>query len=131
MRHVARSAIVASLLALAAPASAATLDEARGAIRDGDTAKALKLLQPLVEAGDADAELMLADIYARGTGVREDPAKAMSWLREAANQGNALAQARLFMVYDRGRGAPRDPVRAYMWIYLVAREESRFRFWRV
>jgi hypothetical protein len=73
------------------------------------------------EAGDANAELQLAILYAKGEGVPQNYATAATWFRAAANQGMARAQYDLGVLYERGRGVPADQTEAATW-YLKAAE---------
>jgi TPR repeat protein len=49
--------------------------------------------------GDVQAEMDLAEVYARGNGVPANDALAAQWCRRAAEQGNAAAQDRLGTMY--------------------------------
>jgi hypothetical protein len=71
------------------------------------------------QEGDADAELRLAILYAKGEGVAQDFATAANWFRAAATQGLARAQYDLGVLYERGRGMPVDLTEAANW-YLKA-----------
>lgn len=104
---------VAGLLFLAvalAPVVAVSgpLEEGRGAFERGDYAAALRLLGPLAERGDAEAQSRLGVMYAAGRGVPQDYVAAVKWYRLAAEQGNAKAQHNLGVMYDKGRGVRRD-----------------------
>jgi uncharacterized protein len=84
-----------------------------------DYQTALRLLRPLAEQGDADAQLTLAAMYAAGDGVPQNYAEALRLYRLAANQGSPGAQHDLGVMYERGDGVPQNYVRAHMW-YNVA-----------
>jgi hypothetical protein len=71
------------------------------------------------QEGDADAELRLAILYAKGEGVAQDYATAANWFRAAATQGLPRAQYDLGVLYERGRGMPVDLTEAANW-YLKA-----------
>jgi hypothetical protein len=86
-----------------------------------DPAQRLTYYQNGAKAGDADAELRLAIIYAKGDGVAQDYATAATWFRAAADQGVARAQYDLGVLYERGRGVPVDQAEAVKW-YLKAAE---------
>ncbi|HTZ35350.1 MAG TPA: tetratricopeptide repeat protein [Stellaceae bacterium] len=73
------------------------------------------------DAGDPDAQLQLAILYAKGEGVAQSYATAASWFRAAANQGVARAQYDLGVLYERGRGVTADQTEAASW-YLKAAE---------
>ncbi|EOX4856310.1 tetratricopeptide repeat protein, partial [Haemophilus influenzae] len=59
----------------------------------GDYQTTFKFLLPLAEQGNAEAQLMLGVMYARGIGVKQDDFEAVKWYRQAAEQGYANAQA--------------------------------------
>jgi hypothetical protein len=71
------------------------------------------------QEGDANAQLHLAILYAKGEGLTQDYAAAANWFRAAANQGVARAQYDLGVLYERGRGMPVDLTEAANW-YLKA-----------
>jgi uncharacterized protein len=112
-----KRAIAAIVLvsAFAAPVAAGTFEDAVDAHARGDYAKALRLIRPLANDGDASAQFNLGLMYATGQGVQQDNAAAALWFRKAAEQGYALAQSNLGTLYLYGRGVPQDYVRAYMW----------------
>ncbi len=71
-------------------------------------------------AGDADAQLTLARLYAEGDVVREDAAAAAKWYLLAAEQGQSDAQVWLGMAYETGQGVPMDRVEAYAWFDIAS-----------
>jgi TPR repeat protein len=73
--------------------------------------------------GDADAQLQLAILYAKGEGAPQDYATAATWFRAAANQGVARAQYDLGILYERGRGVKVDLTEAANW-YLKAAQSG-------
>jgi TPR repeat protein len=84
-----------------------------------DPAQRLAYFQSGAKAGDANAELQLAILYAKGEGVAQDYATSATWFRAAANQGVARAQYDLGVMYERGRGVPVDLTQSADW-YLKA-----------
>ena len=76
-----------------------------------DPTQRLAYFQSGAKAGDADAELQLGILYAKGDGVAQDYATAATWFRAAANQGMARAQYDMGVLYERGRGVPADAER--------------------
>ena len=69
----------------------------------GDYQTTFKFLLPLAEQGNAEAQLMLGVMYARGIGVKQDDFEAVKWFRKAAEQGYANAQAILGFSYLLGQ----------------------------
>tara|TARA_A100001037_G_scaffold26007_1_gene21159 strand:+ start:1446 stop:2042 length:597 start_codon:yes stop_codon:yes gene_type:complete len=84
-----------ALMFFATPVVAGDLKDAVAAYKAGDYQKALRLLKPLAEQGDVDAQSYLGAMYDDGERVPEDDAKAVYWYRKAAEQGDAWAQSRL------------------------------------
>ena len=69
----------------------------------GDYQTTFKFLLPLAEQGNAQAQLMLGNMYANGLGVKQDDVEAVKWYRKAAEQGVANAQAMLGFLYFLGK----------------------------
>ncbi|HHF5802937.1 TPA: tetratricopeptide repeat protein [Haemophilus influenzae] len=69
----------------------------------GDYQTTFKFLLPLAEQGNAQAQLMLGNMYANGLGVKQDDVEAVKWYRKAAEQGVANAQAILGFLYFLGK----------------------------
>jgi|GEM_PF-3074001 len=74
------------------------------------------------DAGDARAQVSLAQMYERGQGVPEDPLKAVALYRKAAEQGFANAQFSLGVIYDQGRGVRRNLREAAKWYRRAAEQ---------
>jgi uncharacterized protein len=91
--------------AFAVPVTAGTFEDAVDANARGDYAKALRLIRPLANDGDAAAQFNLGLMYITGHGVQQDGAAAALWFRKAAEQGYVLAQSNLGTLYLYGRGA--------------------------
>jgi hypothetical protein len=75
------------------------------------------------EAGDAEDELQLAILYAKGEGVAQDYAAAATWFGAAANQGLPRAQYDMGVLTERGRGVKADLAAAADW-YLKAAQSG-------
>lgn len=75
----------------------------------------LAFYQKAADSGNAEAQLQLAILYAKGEGVTQDYAVAAKWFRTAADQGSARAQYDLGVLYERGRGVPVDLAEAAKW----------------
>jgi hypothetical protein len=117
-----KRAIAAIVLvsAFAAPVAAGTFEDAVDAHARGDYAKALRLIRPLANDGDASAQFNLGLMYATGQGVQQDNAAAALWFRKAAEQGYAFAQSNLGTLYLYGRGVTQDDTEAVMWFRKAA-----------
>ena len=101
---------------------AATLGGAVAAYDRGDYATELRLLRPLAEQGDADAQLSLGDMYGDGNGVPQDFTQATQWYRKAAEQGNVNAQFDLGILYGGPQGAPHSNVQSAQWFRKAAEQ---------
>ena len=88
--------------------------------------QALADLRARAEAGDAEAQFILADMYGTGLGVPQDAAAAVAWYRRAAEQGHARAQYNLGVMHAEGRGVPPDAAGAVAW-YRRAAEQGHVR----
>jgi hypothetical protein len=106
------------LSSFAARAAAGPLEDA-AAFERRDFATAVRLLRPLADQGNAEAQMKLGFMYAAGEGIRRDYVEALKWFRLAADQGQANAQCFLGLMYFEGRGVPQDYVSAYMWLNLA------------
>jgi TPR repeat protein len=110
---------LAALLSAGA-AEAQDWDAGVEAYRRGDYAVALKEWQPLAEAGDEYAQVLLALMYYNGIGVPQDAAEAARLYRLAGDQDHSEAQFALGQMYDQGKGVPQDRVEAARWYRLAA-----------
>lgn len=99
----------------------ADIEEARDAMEANQFDKAMQMLRPAANAGNADAEELIGIMYAMGLGVTQDDRRAFEWYLRSAMKGHAGAQSGVGWYYEVGRGLPSiDLVRAYMWYTLSA-----------
>ncbi len=77
------------------------------------------------EAGEAKAQLELAQRYQTGMGVPVQAIKAVHWYRRAAEQGELEAQFNLGMMYYLGDGTPKNLALAYRLISFAANEGNQ------
>ena len=97
-------------------------DAAVAAYQSGNYGRALKLAQPLAEAGDARGEAILGQLYFRGRAVEQNDHEAVKWFRRAADQNEAVAQFYLGVMFDEGKGVPQDYAEAAKWYRLAAEQ---------
>lgn len=90
----------------------APVDEAFGAFQRGYFLTALALALPRAEQGDAAAQTLIAEIYAKGLGVAENIGRAAGWYALASQSGSAVATFELAMLYQSGQGVPKDRKKA-------------------
>jgi hypothetical protein len=97
-------------------------EAAKKAYQQGNYAHALRLLPPLADVGDPNAQSLLGLMYYHGHGVKRDDSQAAKWFRRAADQGQAEAQFYLGVMSAEGQGAPQDYAEAVKWYRLAAEQ---------
>lgn len=75
----------------------------------------LKIWMASAQAGNAEAQTYVGEIFEKGMGTAIDYASAYAWYQKAANQGNARAQLNLGYLYEKGFGVQADPKQALNW----------------
>ena len=95
MKRTLKHAIAAVLLVLSfvEPVTAGPLEDADAALKRRDYATALRLIRPLAEQGDANAQYNLGVFYDNGLGVPQDKVRAYMWFNLSAAQGREGAAA--------------------------------------
>lgn len=74
------------------------------AFESQDYKRAIVLLTPLAQSGNAEAQCLLGNCYQLGLGIAPDQEQALKWYRAAAEQGNAIAAnnlAGILLISDR------------------------------
>lgn len=118
-----RCALLATMLLLTTTVLADDAQKGRAAFQSGDYETALTVWQPLAEAGHADSQFGLGQMYGNGFGVPMDDALAIKWYSLAAEQGHAKAQFNLAVMYQNGWGLPQDDAEA-MKLYAMAADQG-------
>ncbi|PLW83695.1 peptidase C14 [Kineobactrum sediminis] len=80
-----------------------------------DYKTALRVWLPAAEAGDADAQNSVGEIFERGLGTEPNYEVAVLWFRKAAEQGHKGAQFNLGTLYETGKGVSQDKATALNW----------------
>jgi len=80
-----------------------------------DYQTALKVWMAAAQAGDADAQTNVGEIFEKGLGTEPNYAAAVTWYEQAAKQGNTRAQFNLGTLYELGRGVPQNKLEALNW----------------
>jgi uncharacterized protein len=80
-----------------------------------DYKTALNVWMPAAEAGDADAQANVGEIFERGLGGSPNYKAAAIWYQKAAALGNSRAQFNLGTLYEQGLGVPKDKLIALNW----------------
>lgn len=126
MISLSRTLAVAALALLTLPVQADALKDAITAMQRKDYPAAVRLLEPLARAGNAQAQTRLGLLYYHGHGVRESDAEALRWFERAARQGLPEAQFQLANLYAFGLAdvpADTDATRiAAQWYFEAARQ---------
>lgn len=121
MARIAKPGLLAMLLCIGPAMAQEYGDELADAQKQGDYAKALRLVQPEAEKGLPEAQYSLGRMYALGQGVERDEVEAARWYHKAAEQGVVEAQYQLGEAYAEGNGVPQDYVKAYRWMSRAAK----------
>lgn len=103
-------------IVLGASSSHADMKSARQSYVRGDHKAALAEFKRLAEAGDADAQSQLAEMYYTGRGAPEDQALAVKWFTAAAEQGDVASQVNLGLLLAQNS----DYEAAAKWFSLAA-----------
>lgn len=91
--------------------------------RNADATNVIQCLQPLAQAGDPKAELLLGEQYGVADGSVYDPNKSAIWLKRAAEHGEIDAQVMVGDLFRQGVGVPKNLTEAMRW-YRVAAEHG-------
>ena len=123
-KFVALSALLLALLA-AGPAAAGPLQAGIAAYKAGDYPRAARLLLPLAQHGNPQAQTYVAIMFQNGRGLPQNYVAAADWYRSASEQGVPVAQFNLGLMYDKGHGVPQDYVLAYKWLNIATAQATR------
>lgn len=77
-----------------------------------DYKTALKVWLTAAEAGDAEAQVNVGEIFEKGLGAEPNYEAAVIWYQKAADQGNKQGLFNLGTMYEQGHGVPADRVHA-------------------
>jgi hypothetical protein len=80
-----------------------------------DYKSALAVWMPEAEAGNAQAQTNVGQIFERGLGGEPNYEAAAFWYEKAAKQSNSRAQFNLGTLYEQGLGVPKDRLKALNW----------------
>ncbi|QFU74775.1 sel1 repeat family protein [Halioglobus maricola] len=65
--------------------------------------EAFRLLEPLAEAGELRAQLILARLYYAGNGVEKSDSRYHYWLQKSADSGDKSSRARVKKLHRQGK----------------------------
>lgn len=80
-----------------------------------DYKTALKVWMEAAEAGDAEAQANVGEIFEQGLGDQPNYPAALIWYKKAAEQGNTRAQFNLGTMHEQGHGVKKDQLAALNW----------------
>ena len=87
-------------------------------------AEAFKLLKPIAEEGNAEAQCIIGSMYDLGLGLESNALEAVKWYERSAEQGYGVASNNLGTIFYSGReGIPINQVESKKW-YQKAREQG-------
>jgi len=93
------------LVAFASPSLGANvIDIGKNAFEEGNYSNALKILMPLANSGNSDAQNLVGEIYYSTNKVHN----AVEWFQRSANRENPIALNNLAYLYENGEGVSRD-----------------------
>ena len=100
--------------------AAESVDTASAAYQRKDYEVAYQLALPAAQAGDANAQYLLAMQFWRGRGVARNDAAAAQWFASAAEQNHSDAMTDLAAMYRLGEGVEKDTLRAFSLLMKAA-----------
>jgi TPR repeat protein len=103
MRNLTVSILVTLVVLLGSAGVVWSADYQKGldALEQGDYKTALKVLKPLAEQGDTDAQYKLGKMYLHGDGgAPRDYEKSVKWFRLAVEQGHVIAAYDLGIMFE-------------------------------
>lgn len=100
-------------------------DPAYGAFQRGLYKTAYNLALPRAESGDPAAQTLVAEILARGLGMRRDDKGAAGWYQRAAEQGVPEAQFQYALMLLDGKFVKKDTKEAYALMEAAAQAGNR------
>lgn len=89
----------------------------KAAIRRDDEDAAIRILLPLAEQGNAEAQFQLGEAYYL---LKKQDTAGLKWFRQAADKGHASAMYFLGNMHNNGDGVHKDNVEALKWYTLAA-----------
>lgn len=120
MTKIYKTLITLAFLLIPLWASAATMEEIRQQIKQGDSFRAYQNLKPLAEQGNAEAQYELAGFYHYGYVGPVDFKTARYWYERSAKQGNPDAMIGLAAMERGGLGGKANEMRAFIWVTIAS-----------
>ncbi|WP_395376119.1 caspase family protein [Marinicella sp. W31] len=79
---------------------------------EANFASVAKVWQTQAQAGDAQAQTYMGELFEKGINGTPDYASAARWYQKAADQGHSVALLNLGNLYEKGLGVQQDSVKA-------------------
>ncbi len=100
-------------------------DKAYGAFQRGLYKTAYNLALPRADAGDAAAQMLVAEILSQGLGIARNDADAAKWYKKATEQGVPEAQLQYALLLLDGKYVTRDEKSANAFMQAAAEAGNR------
>ncbi len=84
--------------------------------------RAIQLLSPFAEGGDAHAQHMLAIMHQNGLGVVPSDELGLKWMMKSAKQGYAIAEHGIGFMYLEGECVEKNGAKAVEWFTKAANQ---------
>lgn len=115
MKNLKFLGLIALFLAVNLPAFGVDLDHGLSALKTGKYAEALKILIPIANGGDDEAQRILGEMCYKGQGMKRDLVASFKWTEVSASNGNKIAQYNLGYLYEKGEGVASSSSLAIDW----------------
>lgn len=109
--------------ALNITAYSAELDTGMTAFKAGRYTEALKILVPLANARDSEAQRVVGEMCFNGQGIKRDTFAAFKWNELAAASGDRIAQYNIGYLFEKGEGVSASHTEAINWYTKAAIQE--------
>lgn len=86
--------------------------------------EAKRLLEPLIQNGEAMAQAIMANLYFNGWGVEKDLIQCLKLNESSALSGDSRGQLQLGVMYLNGWGVTKDEEQAIKWLTYSAESEN-------
>lgn len=103
-------------------ASTESVSDGVAALDKGDFATARRILEPLANTGNTDAQTLLGGMFLIGAGAPRNPREAARLFRLSADLGNKHGQYQLAFLLLEGVGVQRDEVEAFKYFEMSAKQ---------
>lgn len=122
-RQMLLATVMAAVAAWSLAARAGELEDGIAAFEKHDFNTAVRLIEPLAEQGNIEAEYFMGTFYMYGHGVAMDPPQAAVWFKRAyghwetqARAGDPAAMVEVAGMLTTGLGVTRDDKAAVEWL---------------